>query len=195
MEEGPGAKPLGVVSQPAALVGDRGFDLIERLEMVVGDHLVGQRPQALGRLKFGRVRRQEHHFDALRDFQILRDLPASPVEHEDHALVRTGTNLAGEGRQELAEQGRVHSVGHDPGNLAGRGPDEAEQLQPLEAMVADRFRPAAAGRPDAADHRLQPDPVLIERPDLERGLGIGVLTVLDLLPKAGFEGDLGIEWA
>ena len=55
VEESPGAEPVGVVGQPAALVSNRGFDLIERLEMVVGDHLIGQRPQALGRLKFGRV--------------------------------------------------------------------------------------------------------------------------------------------
>src|SRR4051795_12372294 len=120
-------------------------------------------------------------------------MPAGPVEHEDHALVRTGADLVGEGGQDLAEQGRVHAVGHDPGNFAGRGPDEAEQVKPLEAMMAERVRPAAAGRPEAADHRLQPDPVLVERPDLERGIGIDVLTVLDLLPEAGFEGDLGIE--
>src|SRR4051794_19333697 len=122
-------------------------------------------------------------------------MPAGPVEHEDHALVRTGPDLVREGGRDLAEQGRVHAVGHDPGNLAGRGPDEAEQIQPLEAMMADRVRPAAAGRPDATDHRLQPDPVLVERPDLERSVRIRVLTVLDLLPEAGFEGDLGIEVA
>jgi hypothetical protein len=97
-----------------------------------------------------------------------------------------------EGGQDLAEQGGVHAVGHDPGNLPGRRPDEAEQAQPFEAMVADCSRPAAAGRPGAARHRLQPDPVLVERPDLERGVRIGVLTVLDLLPEAGLGGDLGI---
>ena len=63
----------------------------------------------------GRVRGQEHQFNAFRNFQILGDMPARAVEHQDDVLVGAGTRLGGERRQERAERfcqlsGREHKM-------------------------------------------------------------------------------------
>src|SRR3954463_5068711 len=46
--------------------------------------------------------------------------------------------------------------------------DEGGDVQPLVAVVAKRDRPLTLGRPHPPDDRLQPDTVLVGRPDLDR---------------------------
>src|SRR3954447_20012168 len=45
---------------------------------------------------------------------------------------------------------------------------EGGDVQPLVAVVAKRDRPLTLGRPHPAQDRLQPDAVLVGRPDLDR---------------------------
>jgi hypothetical protein len=91
-----------------------------------------------------RVRWQEHQFNALRNFQILGDMPARAVEHQDDVLVHAGTNLGGERGQERAEQRGVDAVGDEPHDLASGGPDEAVQIKPLVSVMAAGGQPRGA---------------------------------------------------
>ena len=45
---------------------------------------------------------------------------------------------------------------------------EGGDVQPLVAVVTERDRPLAFGRPDPAQDRLQANAVLVGRPDLDR---------------------------
>ena len=92
----------------------------------------------------GRVRGQEHQFNAFRNFQILGDMPARAVEHQNDALVGAGARLGGERRQERAEQRGVDAIGDEPHDLARGGPDEAVQIKPLVAVMAAGGQPRGA---------------------------------------------------
>src|SRR3954447_17233108 len=55
-----------------------------------------------------------------------------------------------------------------PEHLAGDRLHEGGDVQPLGAVVTQRDRPLAFGRPHPPDDRLQPNAVLIRGPDLNR---------------------------
>src|SRR3712207_8511855 len=69
--------------EAAAALGDDGVEVVERGEVLVGDRLIHRRPQPLGGLEFGAVRRQERKRDPVRHGQALGAVPARVVEHED----------------------------------------------------------------------------------------------------------------
>src|SRR3954452_17162310 len=55
-----------------------------------------------------------------------------------------------------------------PEHLAGDRLHEGGDVQPLVALVTKRDRPLAFGRPHPPDDRLQPNAVLVGRPDFDR---------------------------
>src|SRR3954470_16257451 len=65
-----------------------------------------------------------------------------------------------------ADHGRKQVAGGEieTGGLTRSGP----LRKPLVAVVAEGDRPLAFGRPDPAQDRLQPDAVLVGRPDFDR---------------------------
>ena len=178
-EEGVCFDLIGVVGEDTATLGKNLIELLQGLEVFIDDRLVGQRPQAFGGLDLWRVRGQEHQFNALRNLQILGDMPARAVEHHDDVPVGTGADLGGERRQERAEQGGVDAVGDEPHDLAGGGPDEAVQIEPLVAVMTAGGRTAAAWRPNLAQDRFQAEAVFIERPDFDRDRRVGALELTD----------------
>lgn len=88
------------------------------------------------------------------------------LKHDD--AVASGAGLAGEGFQQLGEEGLVDSVRQVPDGLAAGRCDESRDIQPFVAMVAERDGPLADRRPDAAPDRLQADAMLVARPDFDR---------------------------
>ena len=56
------------------------LQIIERAERLVGDPLIGQGPQALTGLQFGRIGRQEEQMDALGHHEVFAGMPASLIE-------------------------------------------------------------------------------------------------------------------
>ena len=110
----------------------------------VDDGLVGQRPQPFGGLELGGVGRQEEEDDTLGRFDLLGDVPAGVVEHQDDDLVGAGAGLAGEGLEGFLEGLDVDGVEEIPDHLARVGLDEAVELKPLIAVVDLRRRPAPA---------------------------------------------------
>src|SRR3954452_14130595 len=89
----------------ATALGDGGAEVVERGEMPIGDWLIHQRPEMLGRLEFGGIGWQEDQADPLGDGQAFGSMPAVVVEHEDDAAVAAGPGLAREGDQELGKEG------------------------------------------------------------------------------------------
>ena len=168
-----------IVGEDTATLGENFIEFLEGLEVLIDDGLVGQRPQAFGRLDLWRVRWQEHQFNALRNHQIPGDMPARTIKHQDDVLVGTGADLGGERRQERAEQGCVDAVGDEPHDLARGGSDEAVQIKPLVAVMAPGDGAAATRRPDLARDRLQAEAVFIERPDFDRNRRFGTLEFAD----------------
>ena len=67
-----------------------------------------------------------------------------------------------------AKNGLETAVRHVPERLAGDRLHEGGDVQPLVAVVTERDRPLTFGRPHPAQDRLQPDAVLVGRPDLDR---------------------------
>jgi len=178
-EEGVCFDLIRVVSEDTATLGKNLIEFLQGLEVFIDDRLVRQRPQAFGGLDLGRVRWQEHQFNALRNHQIPGDMPARAVEHQDDVLVGTGADLGGERRQERAEQGGVDAVGDEPHDLARGWSDEAVQIKPLVAVMAPGNGAAATRRPDLAQDRFQAEAVFIERPDLDRNRRFGTLKFAD----------------
>ena len=66
--------------------------------MTVGERLVDQGPEVLGRLEFGGIGRQELEVDAFGNTQVLGDVPAGAIEHEHDDLVRSGADRHGRTR-------------------------------------------------------------------------------------------------
>ena len=86
-EEGVCFDLIGVVGEDTATLGKNLIEFLQSLEVFIDDRLVRQRPQAFGGLDLWRVRWQEHQFNAFRNHQILGDMPARAVEHQDDVLV------------------------------------------------------------------------------------------------------------
>ena len=152
-EKGVRSDLIQIVCKDTATFSENLIKFIQRLEVFIDDGLIRQRPQAFGGLDLWRVRWQEHQFNAFRNFQILGDMPARAVEHQDDLLVEAGANFGGERPQERAEQRSVDAVGDEPHDLAGGGPDEAVQIKPLVAVMATGDGAAAARRPDRIGFR------------------------------------------
>ena len=167
MESGVCLNELGLVGESGAAPVETVGELVEGVEWLVGDALVGERPETLGGLKLGGVGGQEAQADALWWQKLFADVPAGVVEHDDHRLVRSGSDVAGEGLEHPLEQGDADAACHPPFHGAGRGPDEAIEVEPLVLVRGQRCRAPAAPRPDPANHRLQAEPVLVEGPDLD----------------------------
>ena len=127
-EEGMCFDLIRVVSEDTATLGKNLIEFLQGLEVFIDNGLVGQRPQTFGGLDLWRIRRQENQFNALRNLQILGDVPARAVEHQDDVLVGTGADLGGERRQQRPEQRGVDAVGDEPHDLAGGWSDEAVQI-------------------------------------------------------------------
>src|SRR3954467_12347915 len=117
-EEGMCFDLIRVVSEDTAPLGKNLIELLQGLEVLIDDGLVGQRPQAFGGLDLWRIRRQEHQFNALRNHQIRGDVPARAVEHQDDVLVGP-TSAADEARGALNRAVLTPSaMNHTP--VAGR---------------------------------------------------------------------------
>src|SRR3954468_20059082 len=98
--------------------GDGGAEVVERGEMPIGDRLIHQRPEMLGRLEFGRVGWQEDEADPLGDGQVLGAMPAGVVEHEDDAALAARAGLTGEEGEQFGKEGLGEAAAEIPERLA-----------------------------------------------------------------------------
>jgi hypothetical protein len=167
VEAGGGADQLGVTLQLSAASELDVFELLDRREMAVDQTAVGQRPQVLSRLQFGRVGGQEEQVHVVGDAQLDAGVPAGTVEHEHNLLGGAGADGTGEGREFDREQCNGDRGRQVEDSAARGGMDEADEVAPGEAVADQRERALANGRPDAPQQRFEADPVLIDGPQLD----------------------------
>ena len=157
---------LIAVEDPATLC-DRAFQIGQGLEVLVREWLIQKRPEVLGGLKLGGVAGQVDQPEALGHDPVRCGVPAGVVEQKRDNALPSCPGLAGKQGQERGKERLRDAVRYVPEGLAGDRLDEGRDVQPLIAVVAERDRPLAFGRPHPADDRLQADAVLVDGPDLD----------------------------
>jgi len=115
--------------------------------------------------RFGVEMHERQQGNVVGDRQGAGPVPAGAVEQHDGV---------GAGRDGAADLGQVQREGagvgggqHQRGGGGARRADGAEEVSPVEALVARCPRPAAALGPDAGEGPLLADPRLVLEPDLE----------------------------
>ena len=114
------------------------------------------------------VRGQVGEPDPIWHDQVRLGVPAGAVEPEHDDAIPSRPGLAGKQRQERGEERLGHPVRHGPEGLARGRLDEGGDVQPLVAVVAEGDGTLTLGGPRPSDDRLQPDTVLVGRPDFDR---------------------------
>lgn len=152
----------------AAALCDGGVEIVDRVEMFVGERLVDERPQMFGRLQFGRAGGLIDDCDAVGHGEIFRRVPAGIVDLQNDDAFASGLCLAGEGVEQFGEEGFVEAVREIPHALARGRTHEGRHIKPFVAMMAERDRSFADRRPDAAADRLQTKAMFVARPDFDR---------------------------
>ena len=138
--------------------------------MAVDQAGVGQRPQVLGGLQFGRVRREEEQVDMVGHTQLHAGVPSGAIEDQHNLLARTRAHLAGKFRQfDFKERNADRRRQMKDGPARG-GMDKADQVAPGLAVLHPRHRALAYRRPDPPQQRFQADPMFISRPQLDAGM-------------------------
>lgn len=156
------------VSQDTATLTEHLIEIVEGLKILVGQRLVSQGPEPLGRLDFWRIGRQEHQLDPFWYLQVLGDVPARLVEYQNDVLVGAGADLPGKRCEKGAEGRGIDAIADKPDHLSGCRADETIEIEPLEPVMAVGDRTAAPWGPDSPDDRLQPKPMLVKGPDFNR---------------------------
>ena len=103
--------------------------------------------------------------------QFFAGMPTCLIKDEQDPLRRACTNGLGEMRQRNREHIRPHCRQEQPFHLSRSRLHTTVEIEPLEAMLDSNTRPGTFAYPDPAQNRLEPDTVLIGRPQLNYGLG------------------------
>ena len=138
MKEGVRADDLRLVLQHDAALDLCGLELIERAERLIGDPLVGEWPQALTGLQFGRIGRQEEQMDAFGHHEFFAGMPAGLIEDQQDPLRRACADSLGELRQRNREHIRPHRRPEQPLRLSGSRLHKTVDVESLEAMLIGR---------------------------------------------------------
>ncbi len=168
----PDAVAIGVEGD--ALAGDGGVEIGEGLEAPGDDRLVDMDPEGLGGLQLGRVRGQVDEPETLGRGEPGRAVPAGVVERQEDDAVRSRARLAGEEGQDVFEIPLGDAGREMPEALAGGGRDDGGDVEPFEAVAADRHGALAARRPDPPQDRLQANAVLVGGEGLDHRAGIAL---------------------
>jgi len=82
MEQGGRADEIRASLQRQAAGGLSVLQVVDGGEVAIGEHRVGERPQMLGGLEFGRVRREEQEVDVVGHAQALGAVPAGTIQDQ-----------------------------------------------------------------------------------------------------------------
>ena len=167
MEFGSAFDGVAFVGESCASSSDDVVEFVDRRDVFVDDGFVDQRPQRFGRLWFGRAWRRKDQAYAVGHVQARFAMPAGVVENEHDGSIDASAGLARKGFEQRGKERLRHAVVHIPKSLATRRRDEGRHVEPVETMMARRDRALADGRPDAARHRLQSEPMFVAREDFD----------------------------
>ena len=105
MEIGVSRDDFFVLREIAASLGNDGIEIVDGVEVGVGERLIDERPQVLGGLEFRAVGWLVDEPDAVGNGKVLRTVPAGIVELKHDDAVAPGAGLACEGFEQLCEEG------------------------------------------------------------------------------------------
>jgi hypothetical protein len=179
-------------SEETATVGKDVFEFVERFEGTVGDGLIDEGPETLGRLDLGRVRWLVDQVQSLGHPHVVRDMETGAVEDDHDSFGGTRTAFPGEVLQDQRECLRADRRHEVPLGIARTGAYEGVDIQPLVSRTLQRRGTFPSGRPYATDDRLQAEPVLVLRPELDFGRGMLLLDLFEGFRKSFF---LKSSWA
>src|ERR1700690_3515972 len=116
------------------------------------------------------MRGLEDEPDAIGHGQVFGTLPACPLELQHDWFVLACAGRFGEVREDGLEHLFADSVRDVPHRAPGGRFDEPPDVEPLITVMANGNGPFAFGCPYPSHDRLQADPVLVHRPELDRRL-------------------------
>src|SRR3954463_1635861 len=93
-----------IAIENATALGDDVLEISKRREVLVGEWLVEDGAEGLGRLKLRRVWGQVDGPDPIRDRQVGRGVPAGAVEPEHDDALPSRPGLAGKQRQQRGKE-------------------------------------------------------------------------------------------
>lgn len=108
----------------------------------------------------------------LRHAQPLAGMPARLVQHQHNLLAWPCADRVRKGGELCLKEGDRDTCGQMPDGAARGGMDEADQIAPAVAVLDDRYRPLANRRSHPPDQRLEPNAMLIHRPQFHLGLWV-----------------------
>ena len=167
MEQRGGADEVAARVEGDAARGLGIFELVDGSEVAIDQHGVRQRPQMLGGLELGRIRRKQQQVDVLGDAQLGARMPASPIQDEHDLFGGAGADLTGEGRQLDFEERDTDRCGQMEDRPPGGGMDEADEGAPVVAVLHRGRGPLPIETPDLVQDRLQTDAVLVDGPEFD----------------------------
>ena len=170
MEEGTCADRILLPNKCDAALADNLFEVLDGLEISVDQRLVDELPKVFRRLQFGTIRRLKHEPDAIRYSQVFWPMPSGAIELKDNPLVCASGRRFGKVQKNGLEQLLAHRVRDVPHRIACGRFDEAPDIEPFVTVMSKRNWALTSGRPDASQDRLQTDPMLVHRPDLDGGV-------------------------
>jgi hypothetical protein len=120
-------------------------------------------PAPLGRIRFGGIRRQEERRYSPWPLELLRGVPAGPVQ--DHHSVLAWTKLCGRCIKELLRGSGIRFPVRSHHRPSGHWIDDAEYPDRLPTVLAYDHRPRPRGGPHRSQCSLLPESRLILKPD------------------------------
>ncbi len=116
------------------------IEMVNCVEVFVGEHFIDERPKVLGQLQLAAVGWLVNEPDAVGNCEVFRCVPPGIVALEHDDAVAHGAGGACEGFEQLSKEGFVDAVRQElDGLAAGRGNESS--VEPFVAMMAERDRP------------------------------------------------------
>jgi hypothetical protein len=167
------------------------LECVDVATMAMGQGLVGQRPQPLGRWPCGRLGGQEVERRPCGHGDVGADVPARPVEPHQHWLARTRADRLGTRGQGACKRGHRDRGPEHPPRPAGAWMRQGVARAPLVALWHQRPRALPARAPDAAQDGREAEAVWVGRPPCSLLCRVGLLPGVDY----GREVFLKAAWA
>lgn len=109
----------------------------------------------------------------LRHPQPQTGMPAGTVEDQYDLFVWAGADRLSKRSQFCFKERDGDGGGEVEDGAASRGLHKADQVAPLKAVLHWRERTLAVETPDLVEDRLQADPVFVDGPEFDLGVGEG----------------------
>lgn len=154
--------------QTSAAFIDDGLKVGKVVEVPVDEGLVDEFPETFGGLEFGTVGRQMDEPYAVGNDEARLGVPSGVVKNEEDGAMRSRAGLLGEGVEKALEERLGDAIGDIPDRLAGGGRDKCGHIEPFKAVMAEGDGTLPFRRPDAAQDRLQSDPMFVGGKDFDR---------------------------